>query len=91
MYELKNHTENVVNQALQDYLLKNKLLCSCERCKADILALALNHLPARYYVSSKGEILTQWESVALPDRVRVMAEVVRAAQQVSSSPSHPLD
>lgn len=91
MYELKNHTETVVNQALQDYLLKNKLSCSCEHCKADILALALNRLPARYYVSLKGEILTQWESVALPDRVKVIAEVVRAAQQVSSSPSHPLD
>ncbi|GAB6156259.1 late competence development ComFB family protein [Desulfosporosinus burensis] len=91
MYELKNHTEIVVQQALQDYLRINQLSCSCERCQADIMAHALNRLPARYYVSSRGEIMTQWESQALPDQARIMSEVVRAAQQVSATPSHPLD
>jgi len=91
MYELKNHTETVVQQALQNYLRNNILSCSCERCQADIMALALNRLPARYYVSSRGEIMTQWESQALPDQARIMAEVVRAAQQVSATPSHPLN
>ena len=91
MYELKNHTEIVVQQALQHYLQNNILTCSCERCQGDIMALALNRLPARYYVSLRGEIMTQWESQALPDQARVMSEVVRAAQQVSATPSHPLD
>lgn len=91
MYELKNQTELAVHQALQDYLRKNAISCSCERCQADIMALALNRLPPRYYVSTRGEILTQWESHALPDQARVMADVVRAAQQVSATPSHPLD
>ena len=91
MYDLKNHTEIAVRQALKDYLNNNKLSCSCERCKADIMAFALNRLPARYYVSSRGEIMTQWESHALPDQARVMAEVVRAAQQVSATPSHSQD
>ena len=91
MYDLKNQTEFAVHQALQDYLRKNVISCSCERCQADIMALALNRLPPRYYVSSRGEILTQWESHALPDQARVMADVVRAAQQVSATPSHTLD
>ena len=91
MYDLKNQTEFAVHQALQDYLRKNVISCSCERCQADIMALALNRLPPRYYVSTRGEILTQWESHALPDQARVMADVVRAAQQVSATPSHPLD
>lgn len=91
MYELKNHTEIAVRNALQDYLRQNTLTCSCERCQADILALALNHLPARYYVSLRGEIMTQWETQALPDQARIMAAVVRAAQQVNVTPSHALD
>jgi len=91
MYELKNHTEIVVQQALQTYLRNNTLSCSCERCQADIMALALNRLPAHYYVSSRGEIMTQWKSQALHDQARIMADVVRAAQQVSATPSHPLD
>lgn len=88
MYELKNHTEAVVRQALQDYLKRSKLRCGCERCQSDIMAMTLNRLPARYYVSLRGEILTQWESQALPDQARVMAEVVRACQQVDATPSH---
>ena len=91
MYELKNHTEIVVYQALQNYLRNNKISCSCELCQADIMALALNRLPPRYYVSLRGEIMTQWESHALPDQARVMADVVRAAQQVSATPTHPQD
>lgn len=91
MYDLKNHTEIVVQQMLKDYLRINQLSCYCERCKADIMALALNRLPARYYVSLRGEIMTQWESQALPDQARVMSEVVRAAQQVNGTPSHPRD
>ncbi|MDA8226561.1 MAG: late competence development ComFB family protein [Desulfitobacterium hafniense] len=91
MYELKNHTEIVVRQALQDYLKQTALPCACEHCQADILALALNKLPAKYYVSPRGEILTNWESQATPDQAKVMAEVVRAAQIVSAAPSHPID
>lgn len=90
MYELKNHMEIVVQQALQDYLRNNSITCSCEHCQADIMALALNQLPARYYVSLQGEILTQIESQALPDQARIMADVVRAAQQVSAAPSHSI-
>ncbi|SDG88706.1 late competence development ComFB family protein [Desulfosporosinus hippei] len=91
MLDLKNHTEIVVQQALNKYLGNNTLGCSCERCQADIMALALNRLPARYYVSSRGEILTQLESQTSPDQARIMAEVVRAAQQVSATPSHQHD
>jgi len=55
------------------------------------MAIALNRLPARYYVSSRGEIMLKLESIGLPDQARVMADVVRAAQQVGTTPSHPLD
>lgn len=90
MYKLINYTELSVHQALQDFLRENTLSCSCEQCQADIMALALNRLPPHYYVSKRGEIMTQWESRSTTDKVRIMADVVRAAQQVSASPSHPL-
>jgi len=86
MYALNNHTEFAVRQALDDYLQNNIISCSCKKCQTDIMALALNRLPAHYYVSLRGEIMTQWGSQA--DQARVMADVVRAAQQVSAKPSH---
>lgn len=89
MYELKNYTETVVKQTLETYLRSNVLSCSCERCQADIMALTLNRLPARYYVSPRGEIMTQLESQTLPDQTRIMTEIILAAQQVAATPSHP--
>lgn len=91
MFELKNITETIVQEALQDYLRHAKLPCTCARCQVDILALALNRLPPRYAVSQKGEILTEWESRALPSQTRIISELVRASETVANSPSHPLD
>lgn len=88
MFKLINHTETSVHQALQDFLHENIITCSCEQCQADIMALALNLLPAHYYVSQRGEIMTRWKSQSPTDKAHIMAEVVRAAQQVSASPSH---
>ena len=88
MYELKNHTESVVQHALKEYSEKFQLPCNCERCHADIKAFALNQLPSRYYVSLRGEILTQWESQTTPDQARVMSAIVRAVNQVAATPSH---
>lgn len=88
MYELKNYMEPVVRQALKEYTAKVTLPCTCERCLADITAMALNQLPAKYYVSLKGEIMTQWETQSRPDQARVLAAIIRAAKQVESTPSH---
>lgn len=90
MYTIKNHLEVVVQQMLEEYLHDNPIDCSCEKCQADIMALALNQLPARYCVSLRGQILTEFESHTLPGQARIMAEIVRAAQQVNASPSHGL-
>lgn len=88
MYELNNYMEAVARQALKEYMSQVALHCTCERCLADILALTLNQLPAKYYVSLKGEILTQWESQSRPDQAKIMAAVVGAAKQVEATPSH---
>ena len=88
MYELKNHTESVVKQVLRNYMDKNKLPCYCERCQFDILSLALNQFPSRYYVSAQGEVLVNCESQSPPDQARVMAALVNAVQQVAKFPSH---
>lgn len=91
MYELKNFSEVLVERALKEYLAKVNMPCTCDRCRADIIAFALNRLPPRYYVSLKGEVMTYFESQMAPDQARVMAEVVSAAQVVASYPSHPIE
>ncbi len=89
MYELKNHSETAVRRMLEDYIRQTGIPCNCELCQADIMASALNRLPAKYAVSLRGQILTHWESQAVHDKTRILAEIVRAAQLVATSPSHP--
>ena len=78
MFELINYTETSVRQALQEFLHETILPCSCGQCQGDIMALALNRLPAHYYVSKRGEIMTRFESESTTDKARIMTEVVRA-------------
>jgi competence protein ComFB len=89
MYELRNFSEIIVKKMLEEYLAHNDIPCKCERCLADIMACALNRLPPRYYVSLKGEVLTHFEAQTVPDKTRVLAEVVVASQIVAAAPSHP--
>jgi competence protein ComFB len=91
MYELKNHTETVVREMLQEYIRTTGIPCTCELCQADIMAFTLNRLPAKYAVSLRGHIMTHWQSQAVQDRTRILSELVRAIQQVVSSPSHTIN
>jgi len=91
MYELKNFSETLVKEALKEYIETADIPCKCERCQADIMACALNRLPPRYFVSLKGEVLTGFESQMNPNKARIWAGVVAAAQIVASFPSHPVD
>ncbi|MFZ3101320.1 MAG: late competence development ComFB family protein [Desulfitobacteriaceae bacterium] len=89
MYELKNYTETAVSRSLQDYIRHTGIPCTCELCQADIMASVLNRLPAKYAVSLRGQILTHWQSQAVNDQTRILSEIVRAAQLVATTPSHP--
>ncbi|MGI5901378.1 MAG: late competence development ComFB family protein [Desulfitobacteriia bacterium] len=91
MYELKNFSEVQTRRALDEYLASNEIPCKCERCQADIMAWALNRLPPRYFVSLKGEVITCFEAQMIPDKARVLAEIVAAVQIVSTHPSHPIN
>jgi len=91
MYELKNFSEVLVKKSLDEYLATNEIPCRCERCLTDIMAHALNRLPPRYYVSLKGEVITNFNAQLYPDKARVMAEVIIASQIVADAPSHSRD
>lgn len=88
MYELNNYTETLVRQALQEYRRNYVLTCICERCQIDIMTLALNSLPPRYFASVRGELFSKIESTSVEDQGRIMTEVARAVQIVNARPTH---
>lgn len=87
MIEVKNFMETLVWEYINE-MLPNFDVCSCERCRADVAAIALNKLPTLYFVSRKGEVyskLTTWEQQVKAD---VVSTIVQAAKKVSTRPRH---
>lgn len=83
-----NYMEHVVMNTI-DKLLKDKPnVCSCERCRMDIAAIALNNIKPKYVVSKKGELFTKLKQMDVQFEVDVVKEVTRAIDKVSREPHH---
>ena len=63
-------------------------LCSCERCMEDVKALTLNHLPPKYVVLERGDMiprLTVYEGKFASD---ITAQLLQACKLVMERPHH---
>ncbi len=86
--EVKNYMEIVVREALKQVLANMTDVCQCERCRLDMMALALNNLAPRYTVSHTGEVFTKLRMWDADNQVKILAEVTKAAMQVAAKPNH---
>jgi competence protein ComFB len=86
--------KNLVN--LSEMLAKELLpsvmdkmgVCGCALCTADVLALTLNSLPARYVTSDEGKQYTQLEVYKKQYELDVLSALTKACVRVKSSPRH---
>ena len=63
-------------------------LCSCERCMEDVKAITLNHLPPKYVVLERGDMvprLTVYENKFSSD---ITAQLLQACKLVMERPHH---
>lgn len=82
-----NVMERLVDERLEKYVQLFGL-CSCPRCLADVRALALSRLPAKYVVlpaSSEAPMMSLYQ--ARFDSM-VIAQVIQACKTVMESPRH---
>ena len=86
------HMVNVMEQILMRMNLKQYLkqydVCMCSRCQADVMALILTRLPAKYVVvdeSSTAPIIGFYESKFT---VRILTEIIKACMDVKEKPRH---
>jgi len=87
MYKLKNYMEELIAQRT-DELLKIMNICKCGKCRLDIMALALNDLPAKYVVTEKGELYTKLNELEQQFGVSVDTAIIKAAVFVNKNPKH---
>lgn len=86
--ELKNHMEDLVFMRLDQILDKDTHICSCEKCRYDIAALALNSLPPRYFVTGRGQTFTKVKALEQQFNVDIIAALTNAIKIVKSQPHH---
>ncbi|MBD7985196.1 late competence development ComFB family protein [Sporosarcina sp. Sa2YVA2] len=82
-----NVMEEVIYDVLHQYKKELKLSCECERCKDDIMAIALNQVKPQYIVNEKHTPYIRAAHVA--DRqgaTNILSTVIKAARIVADSP-----
>ena len=63
-------------------------LCSCDRCLEDVKAFTLNHLPPKYVVLERGDMiprLTVYEGKFSSD---ITAQLLHACKVIMERPHH---
>lgn len=86
--KLHNYMEDVVEKMLNELLSDPKVACTCEQCRKDATAFALNRLPPRYVASQKGLAFTEIDALCTKFRTEVVREVKKAIASVAEHPKH---
>lgn len=87
---IKNHMEDIVWQHLDDVIESHQHICSCDQCRHDIAALALNSLPPRYIVTEKGERFVRITELENQFMVDILAAISNAISIVNKQPHRDL-
>jgi competence protein ComFB len=80
--------EDIVEDVLKEIIDEYDDICKCDKCFLDIKACALNHLPANYVVTARGNIYTKLKELNLQFRTDVVREVVNAIKKIKLNPRH---
>lgn len=83
----KNVLEDLVTYKL-DELMQATDMCTCDRCRADVLAIVLNKLPSRYVSSNNGDIYARFQSLDFQMQANITTAILNAIDVVKKTPHH---
>ncbi len=86
-FVMVNVMERLVRQRAPEYI-KQFHICGCRRCLADVTALALTGLPAKYVVINQNAISPLMNFYTMKYAGRVTVEVTKACIAVQAAPHH---
>lgn len=87
-YRMVNVMEQILSRQNLNRYMQQYGVCSCSRCRADVLALILTRLPAKYVVvdnSSVAPIIGYYEGKF---KIRILTEIIKSCMDVKDSPRH---
>ena len=90
MLQLKNYMEVIVEEMI-DSVLRDIKSCTCENCRFDIAAIALNNLPPRYAVTREGTLYSKLNLLQQQYDIDVITQITKAAEIVNRNPRHAVN
>lgn len=64
-------------------------ICSCLKCRRDLLTLTLNNVKPKYVTTEKGNaIITAGRLASMDDRIHLLADIAHYAQLIGANPRH---
>ena len=82
-----NVMQLLVEEKAEKYMRASGMCC-CDHCMVDVMAYTLNHLPPKYVVMSKGEMIPKLTFYEVQHSSDVTTQLMRACEVVSKSPHH---
>ncbi len=86
--ELKNYMENLVWEQLDSVLAAYPDICTCQKCRNDIVALALNALPPYYVVTGLGETYTKIHALEQQFSIDIVTAITNGIIRVNRQHKH---
>jgi competence protein ComFB len=83
--KVKNYMETIVFD-MMERVAASFDCCTCEQCRSDIAAYALNHLPPKYVVSN--EVYTKLNVLQRQFDVDVVSRLAEGVQLIKKNPRH---
>ena len=83
-----NVMEELIMQHDLDTILRQYNVCTCNRCKADVCALTLTGLPAKYVVASDKSLSPVLNYYKNRYKISILAELSKACTVVREHPHH---
>lgn len=87
MSQYKNIMEDLVLEEFDRAALTLNC-CTCEDCRNDIIAYALNQLPPKYVATRTGEVYSKTFILRNQHYADVMAALTKGARLVADHPRH---
>lgn len=85
--EVTNCKEISVKECLEK-LLENSRGCKCEKCRNDMMEIALNNLKLYYVTTQMGEIMSKIKNMEQQNEANIVVEVTKAINKVHKFPKH---
>jgi competence protein ComFB len=80
--------EDVVQDELELLLAERENICKCQKCKYDMMVMALNRLPPQYVITNRGRLYTKLTEQEAQFKADVVKELTKAIMKVGRNPQH---